>query len=49
MIKVIPRTIMSDFDGTARSENGVGVGIIEAGGVLGAVFHLEAETESVMV
>ena len=46
-IERIPLTIVSDVDGIARSENGVGVGIIEASGILRAVFYLEGETESI--
>ena len=38
---------MSDIERSARSENGEHAGIIEAGGVFGAVLDLETGTESV--
>ena len=44
---VIPLTIVSDVDRSARSENGVSVGILMTGGVRGAVLDLGAETRSI--
>ena len=44
---MIPLTVVNDVDFIARSKNGVGVAIIEVGGVLGVVFNLEAETKSI--
>ena len=38
---------MNDIDGSARRENSVSAGIVEASGVRGAVIDLEAETTSV--
>ena len=46
-IEMIPLTVVSDVDFIPRNKNGVSVGIVEAGGVLGAVFNLEAETKSI--
>jgi len=47
VIEMIPLTVVSDVDFTARRKNGVGLGIVEAGGVLGAVFNLEVGTKSI--
>jgi hypothetical protein len=42
----IPLTIVNNIDGGPRIENGESAGLIEAGGVCGTVFDLEAETEN---
>jgi len=47
VIETILLTIVSDIDFLARIKNDVGAFIVEAGGVFGAVFHLEADTESI--
>ena len=44
VIEKTPLTIVDDFDGIARSENGVKAGIVKTSGILGAVFDLEVET-----
>jgi len=46
VIDMTPLTIMSDIDGSTRSENGENAGVIKTSGVFGAVVDLEAETES---
>ena len=44
---MIRLTIVRDINGSTRSENGEGVGIIKASSVLGTVLDLEAEIESI--
>ena len=44
---MIPLTVVSDVDCIARSKDRVGLGIIKASSVLGAVFDLEPETKSI--
>ena len=44
---MIPLTVMSDIDRSARSENGEKAGIIDASGVCGAKLDLKAGTESI--
>jgi len=44
---MIRLTIVWDINGSTRSENGEGAGIIEAGGIRWAVLDLEAETENI--
>ena len=44
---MIPLTIMSDVNGSARSKDGENARIIEAGSVCGAELDLEAETEGI--
>lgn len=44
VIEKTPLTIVDEFDGIARSENGVKAGIVKTSGILGAVFDLEVET-----
>ena len=44
---MVPLTVMSDIDRSARGKNGKGAGIIEASGVFGAELDLEVEAESV--
>jgi len=38
-------TIMSDVDGSTRSDNGENTGVVKASGISGTVVDLEAETE----
>jgi len=47
VIETILLTVVSDIDFLARIKNDVGVFTVEASGVLGAVFGLDAETESI--
>ena len=44
---IVPPTIMSNIDGSARSEKGENAGIIKASGICWAKLDLEAESESI--
>jgi len=44
---MIPLTVMSDIDGSARSENGENAGVIKAGGIFRAELDLETEKNNV--
>jgi len=46
VIDMTPLTIMSNIDGSTRSENGENAGVVKASGICGAVVDLGAETES---
>ena len=46
---MIPLTVMGYVHGSARSENGESAGIIQASGVCGDVFDLEAGTKNISV